>query len=286
MWPGWEADGERKLQAQTATTELGASETRAWAPAASHDRRPRSGDPRRGRAARRRGHPDRDHRCPAPSRGGLRPADPRLWRGGRRLRRADAEQAACQRARPRPGGGPGHRPDHPGNARGRPHDGHRGQRGPLPLGLAVLVLVSRSPTRPAPARPDRRGRRDPADRPASDLRGRSHPLARPGRDAAGNRAADGLDPPVAGARAGGDRPPGGRRRANADRARPARRSGSRRHGRLAPGRHRHSRHRRRRRRRGGSGGAGGDQANLSDRSRGHAQAARAAPPDRLRPSGA
>jgi hypothetical protein len=47
------------------------------------------------------------------------------------------------------------------------------------------------------------------------------PLDRPDRDAARYRAADGLDPPIAGARAGGDRPPGGRRRANAYRARPA-----------------------------------------------------------------
>ena len=66
-----------------------------------------------------------------------------------------------------PGGSPGHRADHPRHARGRPHDGHRGQRGPLPLGLAVRLLVLRPAPRTAPARPDRRGRRNPADRPAS-----------------------------------------------------------------------------------------------------------------------
>src|SRR3954470_11730400 len=48
-----------------------------------------------------------------------------------------------ERAGPWARGRPGYRGDHPRHARGGPHDRHRGQRGPLSLGLALLVLVLR-----------------------------------------------------------------------------------------------------------------------------------------------
>src|SRR5436190_20967320 len=54
--------------------------------------------------------------------------------------------------------------------------GARGQRGALPLGLAVRLLVLRSPPRPDPARIGRNRRRDPAGRRRADALLRHHSL--------------------------------------------------------------------------------------------------------------